>query len=275
MDVCVTRSGEAKHRLCVRRRPWISRCRLSWVRNYGKLLTAQKKRIFCPFGSSNFSQSTEGTSAKWQCTCVRGANFGMFESGNSECTEPIKMTELNAQSSRTKILKLPANSKICELAFYEDTKTQVCKQSVDFFPQRLNASIVIRIKLNFSFSQTFSWGTIVFCDTDCQSKIFFASQKSTARPSCNLIPVYFFLQTPTIDNLAAEGIKLENYYAQPICSPTRGAFLTGRYMVSIHQKIMCRQWLLKKKHGHEKRVFGCFQIGVEKLHIFKHLYLTK
>ena len=37
------------------------------------------------------------------------------------------------------------------------------------------------------------------------------------------------LQTPVLDRLAAEGAKLENYYVQPLCSPTRGTFMTGRY----------------------------------------------
>ena len=39
--------------------------------------------------------------------------------------------------------------------------------------------------------------------------------------------------TPTLDKLAAGGVKLENYYVQPICSPTRSQLMTGRYQVSI------------------------------------------
>ncbi len=35
--------------------------------------------------------------------------------------------------------------------------------------------------------------------------------------------------TPTIDTLASEGCKLEMYYVQPLCSPTRGTIMTGRY----------------------------------------------
>jgi len=37
------------------------------------------------------------------------------------------------------------------------------------------------------------------------------------------------IKTPTIDHLASEGCKLSNYYVQPLCSPTRGTILTGRY----------------------------------------------
>ena len=37
------------------------------------------------------------------------------------------------------------------------------------------------------------------------------------------------IQTPNIDKLAENGVRLEQYYAQPMCTPTRAAFLTGRY----------------------------------------------
>lgn len=36
-------------------------------------------------------------------------------------------------------------------------------------------------------------------------------------------------QTPRIDALAAAGVTLENYYVQPVCSPTRSTLMTGRY----------------------------------------------
>ncbi|KAA3611556.1 MAG: arylsulfatase [Planctomycetota bacterium] len=36
------------------------------------------------------------------------------------------------------------------------------------------------------------------------------------------------IQTPQIDRLAEEGLILERMYAQPICSPSRAAFMTGR-----------------------------------------------
>jgi N-acetylgalactosamine-6-sulfatase len=38
------------------------------------------------------------------------------------------------------------------------------------------------------------------------------------------------IRTPVIDRIAAEGVKFTQYYANgPECSPTRAAFLTGRY----------------------------------------------
>ncbi|XP_072261864.1 arylsulfatase J [Pyxicephalus adspersus] len=39
------------------------------------------------------------------------------------------------------------------------------------------------------------------------------------------------IRTPTLDSLAAEGVKLENYYVQPICSPSRSQFITGKYQI--------------------------------------------
>lgn len=35
-------------------------------------------------------------------------------------------------------------------------------------------------------------------------------------------------KTPVIDQLAADGIRLSNFHAFPVCSPSRAAFLTGR-----------------------------------------------
>jgi hypothetical protein len=37
------------------------------------------------------------------------------------------------------------------------------------------------------------------------------------------------IHTPAIDALAADGVRLAQYYVQPVCSPTRAALLTGRH----------------------------------------------
>ena len=39
------------------------------------------------------------------------------------------------------------------------------------------------------------------------------------------------INTPNMDKLASEGVILDNYYVQPICSPTRGALLSGMYPI--------------------------------------------
>ncbi len=36
------------------------------------------------------------------------------------------------------------------------------------------------------------------------------------------------IQTPHVDSIAQQGVQLDRYYAAPLCSPTRAAFLTGR-----------------------------------------------
>jgi arylsulfatase A-like enzyme len=37
------------------------------------------------------------------------------------------------------------------------------------------------------------------------------------------------IKTPNLDNLAQEGARLEQFYVQPMCTPTRAALMTGRY----------------------------------------------
>ena len=37
------------------------------------------------------------------------------------------------------------------------------------------------------------------------------------------------IRTPNIDKLAAAGSRLDHFYVQPLCSPTRAALMTGRY----------------------------------------------
>ncbi|WP_167614859.1 sulfatase [Maribellus sediminis] len=39
------------------------------------------------------------------------------------------------------------------------------------------------------------------------------------------------IKTPHIDRIASEGVVLEQYYACPMCSPTRAGLMTGRYPI--------------------------------------------
>jgi arylsulfatase A len=42
------------------------------------------------------------------------------------------------------------------------------------------------------------------------------------------------IRTPNIDRIATEGVKLSNFYANaPVCTPTRAAFITGRYQQRV------------------------------------------
>ena len=37
------------------------------------------------------------------------------------------------------------------------------------------------------------------------------------------------IKTPNLDQLAKTGLELEEFYVQPMCTPTRAALMTGRY----------------------------------------------
>ena len=40
---------------------------------------------------------------------------------------------------------------------------------------------------------------------------------------------YGEIPTPHIDDLALNGVRLENYYVGPTCGPTRSQFLSGKF----------------------------------------------
>ena len=51
------------------------------------------------------------------------------------------------------------------------------------------------------------------------------------------------LKTPNLDRLAHAGARLEQFYVQPLCSPTRAAFLTGRYPMRYGLQVgVVRPW---------------------------------
>ena len=51
------------------------------------------------------------------------------------------------------------------------------------------------------------------------------------------------IQTPQIDKLAAAGARLEEFYVQPVCSPTRASLMTGRYPIRYGLQVgVIRPW---------------------------------
>src|SRR6185295_13460945 len=51
------------------------------------------------------------------------------------------------------------------------------------------------------------------------------------------------IKTPNLDALAASGAKLEQFYVQPVCSPTRASLMTGRYPMRYGLQVgVIRPW---------------------------------
>lgn len=51
------------------------------------------------------------------------------------------------------------------------------------------------------------------------------------------------IKTPNLDKLANAGVKLEQFYVQPVCSPTRAALMTGRYPMRYGLQVgVIRPW---------------------------------
>ena len=51
------------------------------------------------------------------------------------------------------------------------------------------------------------------------------------------------IKTPNIDRLASEGVRLEQFYVQPVCSPTRSSLMTGRYPMRYGLQVgVVRPW---------------------------------
>ncbi|MEO0571341.1 MAG: sulfatase [Bacteroidota bacterium] len=83
------------------------------------------------------------------------------------------------------------------------------------------------------------------------------------------------IATPHLDQMAADGLKLNNFYAaQPVCSASRAALLTGCYpnRIGIHNAFMPNSKIglhpdettlaeLLKKNGYATGIFGKWHLG--------------
>ncbi|HEX3146453.1 MAG TPA: arylsulfatase [Gemmataceae bacterium] len=83
------------------------------------------------------------------------------------------------------------------------------------------------------------------------------------------------IKTPNIDKLAAAGARLEQFYVQPVCSPTRAALMTGRYPIRHGLQVgVVRPWAqyglpldertlpqALKEVGYETAIVGKWHLG--------------
>jgi arylsulfatase A-like enzyme len=83
------------------------------------------------------------------------------------------------------------------------------------------------------------------------------------------------IKTPNIDALAQTGARLEQFYVQPMCTPTRAAFLTGRYPfryglqtlvipASMSYGLPTDEWLMSqalKDVGYTTAILGKWHLG--------------
>src|SRR5687767_5102460 len=83
------------------------------------------------------------------------------------------------------------------------------------------------------------------------------------------------IKTPNLDKLAMAGARLEQFYVQPVCTPTRAALLTGRYPMRHGLQVgVVRPWAqyglpldertlpqALKEAGYETAICGKWHLG--------------
>src|SRR6516165_8264870 len=80
------------------------------------------------------------------------------------------------------------------------------------------------------------------------------------------------IQTPNLDKLHAQSVRLTDFHVDPTCSPTRSALMTGRYSsrVGVWHTVMGRSLLRKDEvtmanvfaaNGYRTGIFGKWHLG--------------
>lgn len=80
------------------------------------------------------------------------------------------------------------------------------------------------------------------------------------------------LQTPNLDHLASQSIRLDNFHVDPTCSPTRSALMTGRYScrTGVWHTVMGRSILREdevtmadyfQSNGYKTGIIGKWHLG--------------
>lgn len=113
-------------------------------------------------------------------------------------------------------------------------KTGITVRPVKFSTRLHKYSLCVYFSISSASKQDQLWfalclifHSIFFCLT---TETFVNAQKLDIKITSKLTDFDY----RTIPQISAKGTRLENYYVQPKCTPSRSQFLSGRYQVHFH-----------------------------------------